>query len=144
MVSQCDQLLRLVMIRLGEVFEPGETDSYKLYEVAAKKLGLWADIQPVQTPAGPMVMPGVPPMPKVPLQKCEKCGQESVAFVKICNGCKDSIGPDGKTGHFKTMSRCGSCGDVKKSTMFLTQVYDLFGIDYSTGRVPVKTDEGVK
>lgn len=165
----CPHLIRLILIRCGQLLYPEEKNLTVLVERVSEAIGLapyqLAANQSFRMPDASMQTRQVSEAIKPLL--CPKCGKESVRLFPVCHTCKELS----EGGKFKTIWACKylavdargtpimtpyglpaleeGCGYMEKSEKSTTEWLNELGIKYEnqTKRslgIQTLTDEGVK
>jgi len=161
-------LIRLILIRCGQLLYPEEKNISVLIEKVSEAIGLF----PIETATNHNIYT----KPPQPLQRqisesikptlCPKCGKESIRLFPICHGCTSSEG-----GKYKTTWACkyqkvdadgtlmfnpyglpilvDGCGYEKKSEKSTTEWLDELKIPYENQSkrslgIQTLTDKGVE
>lgn len=146
-----------IIIRCGQVLReakglPEEKNISILYEEASLALGLplietsTADANHLPAPHEMMKPDG---MPMIPLQKCPKCGKDSMEIFGLCPTCEDAKGENGEPGKYRTKFMCKECSHSEKSEKHMVTWLMEMGVEFgnqSKESLGVKTitDNGIK
>jgi len=131
---------------------PEELNISILYEEASLALGLpliattTADANHLPAPHE-MIRPDG--MPIIPLQKCPKCGKDSMEIFGLCPTCEDAKGENGEPGKYKTKFVCKECSHFEKSEKHMVIWLQEMGVEFGNQSkkdlgIKTITDDGLK
>lgn len=117
----CKQQFNLLLVRVGEYFNPKE----KNITILAKEAGLRFGFAPY-----PLTTQDADHLPSPsetgPFFKCPKCGEVSLVVEGLCETCKES-----ESGKYRTKMHCTKCPFVKITEKFIVTVLTDLGHDFS-------------
>jgi len=141
-------LIKLIVIRCGQLLFPEEKDVTKLYKETLEKLGLNFYSTPLPSffpdpPTSPVPPIGTGP-PLIPPIECPTCKKISFFLHPLCRTCKEA-----EAGKYKTIFRCSECSFSEKSEKALVVWLREKNIPFPTGTkvslgIKTLTDEGLK
>ena len=151
----CPHLLRLVLIRAGQLLHPEEKDLSVLIRKVSMEMGM-GGLPPLEsfdashTPSPEeslrerreLMRKAVRPRP--PTKECPQCRQNSFELFTLCRTCQDAEG-----GKYKTIFVCSQCGFRERSelptTIWLDKMKQEFEMQTKeTLGIRTVTDEGIK
>jgi hypothetical protein len=88
-------------------------------------------------------------LPVIPLQKCPKCGKDSMEIFGLCPTCEDAKGENGEPAKYKTKFVCKECSYSERSEKHMVIWLQEMGVDFgnqSKKELGIKTitNEGIK
>jgi len=131
---------------------PEEKNITVLYEETAPLLGIAperrssSDSSNLPTPNEMVFADGTP---MIPLQKCPKCGKDSMEIFGLCPTCEDAKGENGEPAKYKTKFVCKECSYSERSEKHMVIWLQEMGVDFgnqSKKELGIKTitDDGIK
>lgn len=153
----CKHQVTQIVLKAGAIIRelkglPEERNITILYNEMAPLFGIF----PVQMNSGeadhlPKLQEviGNDGMPLVPLQKCHKCGKDSMEIFGLCPTCEDAKGENDEPGKYKTKFVCKECGYSERSEKHMVIWLQEMGVEFGSQTkkelgVKTITDEGVK
>jgi len=141
-----EHIERQKIIKYGREKWPHEKNINKLYEMAAKEMGVEVKIQNT-TKANHLPTPqeSAKENPHHSLvQICPECGKKAYTLRGLCRSCKDAEG-----GIYRTMFECFECKHKERSKEPMVVWLDRLGIDFKTQSkaslgIKTVTDDGLK
>lgn len=136
----CPHLIRLIVIRCGQLLFPEEKNITILYEKTASLIGLMA----FQTTSSMQGNHLPAPHEMAPARICPKCGKKTFEIFGLCPTCQESEG-----GKFRTLFECSDCHHKEKSEKPMVVWLQEMGVDFRTQSksslgIKTITDEGSK
>jgi hypothetical protein len=153
----CQEEKTQIVLKAGAIIKqlkglPEEKNITILYDETALLLGIAikkiSSLDADHLPA-PNEMKTADGEPIIPLQKCPKCGKDSMEIFGLCHTCEDAKGENGEIGKYKTKFVCKKCSYSEKSEKYMVIWLQKMGIDFgnqSKKELGVKTitDDGIK
>lgn len=121
--DECKQKFNLLLVRVGQYLNPEEKNVTAL----SKQAGIFFGFPPyLLTTQDGDHLPS--PAETGPFAECPGCNKKTLIILEICQTCEEA-----EKGKFKTKFLCPSCGYQEKSTLFLIQAYNKFGLEIPEG-----------
>jgi len=145
----CPHQITQIVLKAGAIIRelkgfPEERNVTTLYNETAPLLG----ISPTQMSSSdvdhlpsPQEMKGSDGTSMIPLQKCPKCGKDSMEIFGLCPTCEDAKGENGEPGKYKTKFVCKECSHFEKSEKHMVIWLQEMGVEFGN---QTKKELGIK
>lgn len=155
--NACEHQITQIVIKVGRIIRelkglPEEKNITIVYDETAPLLGLAPKKQKSSDADNiPELkdMKSADGMLMIPLQKCNKCGKESMEIFGLCPTCEDAKGENGEPGKYKTKFVCTQCSYSERSEKHMVIWLQEMGVEFGNQSkkelgVRTITDDGIK